>query len=220
MEKHWGQIKIWMKRLGIYICGMIIVSTGIVLCVKCGLGISPVSSWPYVMESIVPLSFGTLTMLFHLVNIFFQYLMERKIGNIKVLLQIPVAVLMGFLIDVIKSIITIDTSTFIIQILTLCLSVFFTALGMVCMLNMELIQNPPDGAVMVLSKKTGKEMGKIKWTYDVFMLVTSSIVSFLVLGKLKGLGIATLISAIFVGRVLSRLQKSIGIKLKKMVVIQ
>ena len=55
-------------RLMIYLAGIFMVSLGIVLCKKSELGISPISSVPYVLEYIVPVSFGTLTMFFHLAN--------------------------------------------------------------------------------------------------------------------------------------------------------
>lgn len=207
-------VKQWGMRIGIYILGMIVVSLGIVLCAKSGLGISPVSSFPYVMDSIVPISFGTHTMIFHLINILFQYIFKRKLMNIKVFLQIPIAILMGLLIDFIKIFINVDTSVILYQYIALCLSVFFTALGMVFMLNMDLVQNPPDGSVRLFSKMTGTEMGKVKLGYDVLMVVGSNIMSVMILGRFEGLGVATVVSVIFVGKVLTLLQRTIGVKVR------
>lgn len=53
----------WILRSGVYFAGLLSVSLGIVLCVKCGYGISPISSVPYALEFVVPLSFGTLSWL-------------------------------------------------------------------------------------------------------------------------------------------------------------
>lgn len=205
----------WTKRLGIYLLGMFTVSLGIVLCALCGLGISPISSWAYIMADVVPLSFGTLTMIFHLINIAFEYLLEKKLVNIKVFMQIPVAIIFGVLIDLIKKMITIDTSSVICQSVALILSVIFTALGMVLMINMDLVQNPPDGSVKDLSNATGIEIGNMKLIYDFFMLITSTITGYLLLGDFRGFGIATIISALFVGKVLTLFQRIIGTRLKK-----
>ncbi|MGL5435673.1 MAG: YczE/YyaS/YitT family protein [Lachnospiraceae bacterium] len=204
-----------IKRVGIYVIGMITVSLGIVLCAKCGLGISPVSCWPYMLEGAVPLTFGTLTMLFHFVNIIFQYITEKKIMNPRVFLQVPIAIILGMLIDLIKAVVQIDNSILLYQIVALVFSVFFTAFGMVCMINMELVQNPPDGAVRQISRMSGRELGTVKLAYDIVMVVSSCIVSYILLGYLKGLGIATIVSAIFVGRALSYLQRTIGIKIRE-----
>lgn len=208
-------MSVWLKRIGIYLLGMITVSTGIVLCALCGWGISPISSWAYIMTDIVPLSFGTLTMIFHLVNIIVQYLLEKKLINIRVWLQIPVALIFGILIDAIKGIIMVDTSNVLNQSIALALSVFLTALGMVLMINMNLIQNPPDGCVKNLSELIGIEMGNMKLIYDLVMVVTSGTVGYIALGDFRSFGIATIVSAIFVGKILSGLQKSLGEKLRR-----
>ena len=43
-------MKNWVRRLLLYLCGLTLVCAGIVLCKKCGMGISPVSSIPYVLS--------------------------------------------------------------------------------------------------------------------------------------------------------------------------
>ena len=143
--------------------------------------------------------------------------MERKLINVKVLLQIPVAVVFGILLDKIKKIIVVDTSNPFSQGIALLLSVIFTAFGMALMINMELVQNPPDGCVKDLSEMTRIDMGKMKLIYDFFMALTSSLVGYLLLGDFRGLGIATVVSAIFVGKILTGLQKSLGVKLKSLI---
>lgn len=207
----------WVKRIGIYILGMITVSTGIVLCSLCDWGISPVSSWPYIMTSIVPLSFGTFTMIFHIINILAQYIMERKLVNVMVWLQVPVALILGILIDRIKALIHFDATVVTNQIIALALSVFLTALGMVFMIDMDLIRNPPDGCVKVLSRVTGIEVGNMKLIYDFVMLISSNLTGYLMLGNFRGFGIATIVSAVFVGKIFTLAQKLIGEKLKGMV---
>lgn len=72
-----------MKRVLIYTIGILFVSLGIVLCKKCGMGISPISSIPFVLADIVPMTFGSLTTLFHFTNIMMQMVLIRKIGETK-----------------------------------------------------------------------------------------------------------------------------------------
>lgn len=193
----------WLVRLVVYCVGIIVVSLGIVCCKKSGLGISPISCIPYVLELATPLSFGTMTMLFHLANTLIQYILERKLWNVKIFLQVPVAVLFGVVIDAWQSILVVDTSKLWLQLLALVCSVFFTALGMILMIHMQLVQNPPDGTVRRVSAMLGVEMGRIKIIYDICCVVISLALSFLLLGKLKGFGIATIVSALFVGKTLT-----------------
>lgn len=196
-----------LKRIGIYLAGMAFVSLGIVLCAKCRLGISPVSSLPYVFEAVVPLTFGQLTIVYHLVNIVLQIFLMKEIFNMKVLLQIPVAVIFGWMIDILKNVIVFDSGRILYQILALIFSVLFTALGMVCMIEMNLVQNPPDGLVKLISEKSGTELGKVKIIYDITAAGLAGIVGIVCLGELRGLGAATIVSAVFVGRTMSYIKK-------------
>lgn len=190
------------KRLTIYLTGMILVSFGIVLCKKCGLGISPISSIPFVLEDILPLSFGTLTMLYHLVNILLQMIVSGKITK-KILLQIPIAIIFGQIIDFFQKLLTYNADTILLQLVSLILSVIFTALGMVFMINMHLVQNPSDGFVHLISKKTGKELGQVKILYDISCVMISLIIGFVCLHHMKGFGLATIVSALTVGKLVS-----------------
>lgn len=190
-------------RLGIYFAGMILVSLGIVLCVKCELGVSPISSVPYVLEFLTPLTFGTLTMLFHFCNSIIQYILEKKLINVKVLLQVPVAFLFGIIIDFFKNIMNFTAENLIFKILLMVMSILFTALGMHFMLSMKLVQNPPDGTVNIIAHLLNKNVGTIKVYYDVIMVILSVVLGAVFLHGLKGFGVATIISAIFVGRTLT-----------------
>lgn len=71
------------------------------------------------------------------------------------------------------------------------------------MIPMKLIQNPPDGLVRLIAEKTGKEMGNIKVFYDICCVVLSLGISFLFLGQFKGFGLATIVSALCVGRLVT-----------------
>ena len=202
------------KRLVIYFLGMVSVSLGIVLCAQCGLGISPISSIPFVIKEFTPLTFGSLTMLFHLVNISLQMVLMKKISDIKVLLQVPVAFMFGWQIDFIKSLITINQSNLLMNVVALLLSIFFTAFGMVLMVNMNLVQNPPDGFIKISAEVFKKEFGNVKIIYDICCVLISIGIGMIVLHKPFGMGIATLASALFVGRLVTIFNKVLGTRLR------
>ena len=199
-------------RLGIYIIGMIFVSLGIVLCVKCELGVSPISSVPYVLGYLTPLTFGTLTMLFHFLNSIVQYILEKRLINVKVLLQIPVAFLFCVIIAFFKNIMSFQAENLILKISLMIMSIMFTALGMHFMLSMKIVQNPPDGTVNILAHLLKKNVGKIKVNYDIIMVIVSVAIGFIFMQDLKGFGIATVLSAIFAGKTLSLMKKYISLE--------
>lgn len=197
-------------RFLIYLVGILLVSLGIVLCKRSNLGISPISSIPFVLEDLLPLSFGTLTMLFHFVNIALQLILSRQVKNIRILLQIPLAFVFGVVIDWMQTWVVFDGTFIAYQVVSLAGSIFFTALGMVFMIHMDLIQNPPDGFVRQLSQKMNVELGKVKIFYDCFCVALSTVIGLLFLGKAKGLGIATVLSMLLVGRTVTWLREKIG----------
>ncbi|MDO4340212.1 MAG: DUF6198 family protein [Eubacteriales bacterium] len=215
-QKEW---KRWALRGLIYFAGMWMISAGIVLCVKSDLGVSPISSVPYVLSLASSMTLGTYTMLFHYMNTLFQYITEKKLWNPQVLLQIPIASVFGWMIDFLKSRCTFPVTSLETQILCLVFSIFFTAFGMVFMVNMQLVQNPPDGTVKTISAKCCKEMGKVKIAYDCFMMLLSILLSRILLGRVEGFGAGTICSAFFVGKTLSVLQKCAGQKLKNYIFI-
>lgn len=159
--------KLSVGRIVTYLLGIPTVSLGIVLCKKCGLGISPISSIPFVLTEVTPLSFGTLTTLFHFVNTAAQMLMTKKPNDGKLWLQVPLAFVFGWVIDLLNAFVVIDNTSLLQQLFTLALSIFFTALGMVMMIDQNLIQNPPDGTVRQISLLRSVELGNVKVVYDV-----------------------------------------------------
>lgn len=200
----------YIIRVAVYLLGIILVSTGIVFCKKSNLGISPVSSIPYVMELVTPVSFGMWTMIFHFSNTVIQMILIRKINSIYLWLQFLIAFIFGQVIDMLQKLIVIDGSNIGIQIISLILSVLFTAAGMVCMIRMNLVQNPPDGTVKQISQKTGTELGKVKIIYDCLCVLVSAVISVVLTGRIEGFGIATIVSAIFVGKCVTWINRMIN----------
>lgn len=199
-----------IMRLLVYFTGMIMVSAGIVLCKQCGLGVSPVSSLPFVLARILPFSFGTWTTLFHFGNTLFQISLRKTIRDPKLLLQFLIAFAFGVVIDGMERLLVWDTSVPAYQAAALVLSILLTAAGMVCMIRMDLVQNPPDGTVRLISIHTGSELGKVKNQYDAACVVISFLLGILCLRRIEGFGIATILSAVFVGRCVSWLQNAIN----------
>lgn len=195
--------KLSAQRILIHLLGILFVSLGIVLCKKCSLGISPISSIPFVLTDITSLTFGNLTTLFHFVNIAAQMLLTKKLFDPKLWLQVPLAFVFGWIIDWCNNLIVVDDTLLLCQILALALSIFFTALGMVMMIGMNLIQNPPDGTVKQISVMLDTELGNVKVVYDVACVIISILLGLLFLHQIKGFGVATIASAIFVGKSIS-----------------
>lgn len=123
---------------------------------------------------------------------------RKKVG--KILMQVPVAFTFGVVIDFFGRIVTVDSGSLTWKIIALVLSVPVAALGLIMMVHMNLFQNPPDGTIKAISDRSGRALGSIKNLYDIGCVMLSMILSLLLFKRITGFGIATVVSAIGVGR--------------------
>lgn len=65
------------------------------------------------------------------------------------------------------------------------------------------VPNAPDGLVQVISESLQKRFGDVKVVFDTSHVTASLIMSLLVLHELGGFGATTIISALFLGRVIN-----------------
>lgn len=139
---------------------------------------------------------------------------ERKKQYINILLQLPVSLLFGLVIDFWDALLP-SAGNIGIRIVYLCGSLFFTAFGIMLIVAMHLVPDPPTGAVQAISQAAKKNMGTIKIIYDCSCVVLSLLLSLLGSHRIIGFGIATIVSAVCVGRILALLQRTIGKWLKR-----
>lgn len=92
---------------------------------------------------------------------------------------------------------------------------FFTVLGILLIVTMNLIPDPPTGAVHTISKFSKKNMGTVKIFYDCSCVAASLLIGFPGTHKIIGFGIATIASAICVGIILALLQVTVGRRMKQ-----
>ncbi len=201
-------------RLPLYIAGAFLLGFGIVLCVKCEMGVSPINSIPYVITHLIPLSLGTISIFFYLINIVLQFFLSERKYYLSIVLQLPVSLLFGLVIDLWDALIP-TAETIVMRIVCLCGSLFFTALGIMLIVAMHLVSDPPTGAVQAISRTAKKDMGTIKIIYDCSCVVISLLISLLGTHRIIGFGIATIVSAVCVGRILAILQGTVGKWLKR-----
>lgn len=201
-------------RIPLYLVGAFLLGFGIVLCVKCEMGVSPINSIPYVTSHLVPLSLGTLSIFFYLINIAVELILSSRKQYVAILLQLPVSLLFGLVIDLWDALLP-SAEALPMRILCLCGSLFFTALGIMLIVAMHLVPDPPTGAVQTISRAAKKKMGSVKIVYDCSCVVISLLIGVLGAHRIIGFGVATIVSAVCVGRILALLQATVGKWLKQ-----
>ena len=87
-----------MKRYVYYLLGMNISVLGITCNTLSNLGVGAFSTLPFAISSLSALTFGQANIIFYLLFVFLQIIIERKI-SVKFVLEIPFSFIFGFLVD-------------------------------------------------------------------------------------------------------------------------
>ena len=83
----------------LFALGVAVAGLGVALSTQAGLGATPISSVPWVLTRVTPLSYGMLTLLMNLFFVLGQIaILRRKVAPFQ-LLQIPATALFGVCID-------------------------------------------------------------------------------------------------------------------------
>ena len=214
-------MSISIKRILIYLIGMVVLATGLTLNTKTTLGVSPILSVPFAVSEVYSLNFGDLVFVWYFVFIIMQliihfFVLHEKDKSVYLndVLQIVISIFFTRVMNLVSLLVPVFATdchgffaTIWFRLIVLCFGVVLTALGAAMSLNMKLIPNPGDGIVAVLSSAIHKPVGTCKNIIDISCVIITVIFSYLTAGKIYGIGIGTLIAMIGVGRVINLINK-------------
>ncbi|MDU5111286.1 MAG: DUF6198 family protein [Clostridium sp.] len=192
-----------LRRFIRYFLGMLILALGSVVAIKSGLGVSPITSLPFVINNVTNISIGTASAILYSSYVGMQFVILKRDFKKLQLLQIVFAILFGNIVNLFNRIISINFDNLVLNLLLLLLSFVFTALGVTLTINANLVPVAPDGLVQALSQKYKIPFGKIKIYFDFIVVMISCILMFFVKGGIEGIGIGTILSVFTVGKMIS-----------------
>lgn len=190
-------------RILIYVLGLIVLSLGIILNTKTGLGVSPIISIPYAISKLWNINLGAATAFIYILCVVGQILLLGKKFCMPQLLQIPMSIVISGIINFFNKIITINSSNFIINLILLLVAILLTGIGAALTIEMNIVPNAADGFVNAVSKRIGIKLGFAKNIVDVSSVVITIAISFLYAGKIVGIGVGTVLAVIGVGRAIA-----------------
>lgn len=179
------------------------MSFGVALSVKSDLGTTPISCIPNILKYAVPLSLGTITIIFNLLLIVIQVIILKSDFERKQWMQIVVTIIFGYFIDFALYILTsIEPTDYISQWILCLISCFIIALGVYFEVASNAIVLPGEGVSLAVRHVTHIEFGKLKTAFDTSNVVIGAILSIALYGTFKGIGLGTIFSGIVVGYIL------------------
>ncbi len=189
-----------LKNYAILLFGLFIMGFGVALSVKSELGTTPISCIPNVLKYALPLSLGMITIIFNFLLILIQVIILKNEFQRKQWMQLVVTIFFGYFIDFALYILTpLEATDYVSQWLFCIISCFIIALGVYFEVISNAIVLPGEGVSLAVRHVTGIEFGKLKTAFDSSNFIIGGVLSLLLYGGFKGIGLGTIFAGIVVG---------------------
>lgn len=173
---------------------------------------SPVSSLSYALALISGMSIGLATFLSNFLYLFIQFIITRKLDWKNYILQLFAVGLLSIFIDISMKLATYlpSSESWLARCIYLVISLFIIASSIFLLLNTKLPLMPYDSLVPLLNNKYNWPIGKTRMICDILNVSAAAIFCIIFIKTLGSVGIGTVVSAIFIGKILGILMHKYG----------
>lgn len=197
----------------IYAAGMMIIAMGITFSTKSGLGISPMTSAPYALANALSASFSTTVFVVYVIMVFVQMLIKGKNRSWRDLLQIPSSMVFTSFLRWFETLVTLECQTLWQRLIVSVIGSILVGIGFAMMVDMQVVPNPPDGLIFVVSEATKRDLGFWKNVFDFTFVILAGVIDILSCGKLVSIGIGTVLAMVITGRVVALTNRLYKVKM-------
>ena len=190
-------------RMVMYLAGVAILALGIAVQTASGMGVAALTCFAEALALTTGATLGSMVTLTYVIYVLAQFLILRREFNPRILLELGFSALIGVFTDLFTAWLSVHPGTLPLQVPTMLGALGITALGVSLVVNMGVVPNAPDGLVQVIAEKLGRRFGDVKVFFDTSHVAASLALSLLFLHDLGGFGATTVISALFLGRVIN-----------------
>lgn len=185
--------------------GTCCISIGIAFLSKANIGMSPLSSFPFVLSLCMPkLTLGNWILIWNVLFVLLQIPLEGKNYKPYLLLQIPLAFLLGYVTDFAKYLISpLTVQSYILCLLLTIVGIIITGFGVYLTVKAKLVMNGPEAFLHSLEKKVPLKFGTLKSIFDVLNVIMAIVLSLIIFKKVQGVREGTILAAILVGYVVN-----------------
>ena len=200
-----------LRRIAVYIIGLFFIAFGVALSINADLGISPVTSLPFVISLVLNADMGIIVPSTFAVMIMLQIILLRKKFRLINLTQLVFSTIFGYFVDAARIIVgDFQIPTYFGQLILLTCSIVLIAIGVILTVRPKLVPLPLEGLVVAIVQVIpGSKFHVVKMIADSALVLMAIIVSIVFLGELNGIREGTLFTAVFVGKVIPYVEKVI-----------
>lgn len=202
-------MKLFKKTLFL-LASLMVITFGVAFSIRGNLGISPISSIPYVLSLFTPLTVGTASMLVNGSLILAQILVLRKDFKLYQLLQIPMIIAFGWLQDLaLWATRGMGYQNYAQQWLLCLLGIVTLGIGVTGEIVVAVMTMPAEGLNLAICSKYPFKPGNVKIAIDCALVAGAILLSLLFLHRLEGVREGTIAAAILVGTVVKIVTKPV-----------
>lgn len=117
---------------------------------------------------------------------------------------------MGLVIDFYDNLMDFRAQTLPVSFLLLAVAIVCTAFGAYVTVTMDFIPNPADGMARAVGVALHREFGQGKLIFDCVMISVTAVISLVFARRIIGIGVGTVLSAIFIGKLIQLFGRRLG----------
>lgn len=189
------------KRIILYVVGLNLIAVAVVLNIRYDTGVAAFSSVMYAISEIYRISLGTASILCYLIFVLIQCILSRRI-TLTYVLEIPLSFAFGFLTDFYDFLIPELNFSLLLRGIFFILTMFVTAMGVFLCVKTAFVLTPTDGIVNTISEVFHIPFSAVKNIFDISLVAISAIICLANQTSFYGIGIGTVLSAVFIGRII------------------
>jgi len=195
---------------------IVITGIGASLGIKAAVGVGAWDALSQSVSTVIGMKIGTFSMLLNISCVVVQLLMLGKRFKPIALLQVFVAVLLGYVVNymyyTIYANLVIDS--YFINLGIYIVSVFIIVIGVANIMAMNFISFPLEGACIVISDRFKLNFGKVRQWADIISIVIALLVAFIFQDTIT-VGVGTVIGMLLFGPLLDRIMHFVRPRLEK-----
>lgn len=206
-------MEVIMKRWILYINGVFFLSSGVSLSILADFGVSPVSTLAYALSLVTGFSVGLMAFAANILYLILQDALNKSVPWKEHIFQLILSVLFGFFINMTLAVfefILPSSPGLLLRVIYLICSLFVIAFGLFFLFSSKLPVLPYDGLTYALSKFFKWSVGKAKVNSDLVNVSVAGVICLAFLRHLGSIGLGTLVSAVFIGRILGLIMNKLG----------
>ena len=196
------------KRFILFFIGVVLAGLGVALSTRPGLGTSPISSLPYVVTFITPLTLGMTTVSLNMIFMIMQIAILRSRFQWTSLGQIPTLFAFGFFIDFGMWVSSFYIpENYMLRLLEELIGCTLLATGITFQLMANISYMPGDGFVRTVSDVYKIPFGTAKVCFDASIVILAILLSLCCFRNISGIREGTILAAVLVGFLIRPLQQ-------------